>query len=178
MNQTAKMKQRTPQEGILLNQMEMVIAIVKEVDRQGNERERNIYLCSRWMNAVTKAATDIVMAHEQGEIFAYDGMPLAAWRLSDDTGLSSTFIDHVLCRGGSVQCKPAFPYDTDDFGRCWRLLHWVIPPRRDDFFRLMPTAGPEWTRLVQHWVELEGLFENDEHEKLTARIRELTTTTK
>ena len=67
------------------------------------------------------------------------------------------------------------PYDPSDFRRCLRLLA-VMPEWRA---RLPEVAAkyPTWAGLVEHWDELEALYEEEAPSgvapKLFARMQEL-----
>jgi hypothetical protein len=83
------------------------------------------------------------------------------WFMSDDTGISSRVIWSVMT---GVDCKDrlyggGYPNDPSDFGRCRRLLqkfpHWRN--RLDE----VSDRYPEWKPLVEHWDELNRLYEEE-----------------
>ena len=83
----------------------------------------------------------------------------AAWLLGTDTGESSKTIYTVMTLepGGSLKgCRGAYPFDADDFGRCFRLLErfpaWR--PRLPEVAK----AFPKWKKIVEAWQEMENLF--------------------
>jgi len=77
------------------------------------------------------------------------------WLAGDDTGISSLTIYSVMT--GVRVSRTGIPHDSDDFGRCHRLLS-LFPEWRG---RLGEVAArfPEWRGLVEAWGELEGLYE-------------------
>jgi hypothetical protein len=86
------------------------------------------------------------------------------WLLSGDTGVSSLTIFHVMTGTITTPTRSSLrgidaPRDSDDFGRCYRLLK-AFPEWRE---RLPEIAAmvPKWTPLVERWDELESMFETD-----------------
>ncbi|EIL95672.1 hypothetical protein [Rhodanobacter sp. 115] len=81
------------------------------------------------------------------------------WALSDDTGMSSETIMHVMEGTPPPSYGVSVPQDPDDFGRCHRLLR-LFPHYRK---RLHEVADkyPMWVGLVRDWDRLTDLF--DEH---------------
>lgn len=79
-----------------------------------------------------------------------------AWMSGPDTGLSSM----TLCRAlaGLPVNDPAFPYDPEDFGRCYRLLK-AIPGWRSRIGEMSRVPG--WENLAPSWDGLEKLYEEE-----------------
>jgi hypothetical protein len=92
------------------------------------------------------------------------------WLAGDDTGISSLTIYSVMT--GVRVSRTGIPHDSDDFGRCYRLLK-LFPEWRA---RLTEVADryPEWRGLVSVWGELEALYEqglgDGDESKLYLRI--------
>lgn len=88
------------------------------------------------------------------------------WIVSGDTGTSSRTIWGVMMNGGHDD--DSVPYDSSDFGRCFRLLE-RIPEWRP---RLLEVAKehPRWRRLVAAWPQMEDLYRDGKHEELSRRI--------
>lgn len=93
------------------------------------------------------------------------------WLLGNDTGISSKTICAVMT--GSALRDPfnsSVPHDSDDFGRCYRLL------KHFPEWRLrLPEIGfiyPLWQPLVMAWDELTALYELfcDEHGKVSHEL--------
>lgn len=104
------------------------------------------------------------------------------WALGPDSGISSKTIVQAIT--GAYVLDPhraSVPRDPADFGRCSRLLA-KFPELRTKL-SLVSDEHPEWTALVAHWDELEGLFAVAERRgtgmapELYARMRELEGTT-
>lgn len=101
-----------------------------------------------------------------------------AWVAGGDTGISSLTIWSVLS-GMFSDTAARFghwpPSDPSDFGRCYRLLK-RFPAWRARLGEVS-AAHPRWTRLVEHWAELESLYEeelpNATAPKLYARMKQL-----
>jgi len=91
------------------------------------------------------------------------------WIVGSDTGVSSKTIWGVMM--GAEVYSPSIPWDTDDFGRCYRLLQ-MIPEWRH---RLTDVSEkyPEWKPLVDNWDELTRIFEAAKYEHLYKRMRTL-----
>ena len=95
------------------------------------------------------------------------------WLRGRDTGTSSLTILEVLA--GYPTDRHDVPHDSDDFGRCFRLLQ-LFPQFRP---RMPEVAArfPEWKPLVDRWAELEALYEEElpsrTAPKLYALMREL-----
>lgn len=96
------------------------------------------------------------------------------WLTHGDTGTSSMSIFYVMIGlvvvptqcGGDLD----IPYDSEDFGRCYRLLQSFPEWRKrlDDVAVKLPKWGP----LIERWGELEALYETD-RDALYMRLREL-----
>jgi hypothetical protein len=100
------------------------------------------------------------------------------WLASDDTGLSSEWMAHVIF-GVPVSDRfggGSFPYDTGDFGRCYRFLQ-KFPQARESLHKLR-ASGPVWSGMVDRWDELERLYDsaeptsNGDLNRLLCKIRE------
>ena len=81
------------------------------------------------------------------------------WLTNGDTGTSSLTIWHVMMGRPLARGNANPPWDPSDFGRCSRLLA-VMPSWRA---RLGEVAEqyPRWKGLVEHWAELEALYEQE-----------------
>jgi hypothetical protein len=89
------------------------------------------------------------------------------WYRGDDSGVSSETIFQVMT-GISVRWTGT-PMDSDDFGRCFRLLE-KFPHWRD---RLDEVAAqfPEWKGLVDNWSKLEFLYKREKHNEVYEFIK-------
>lgn len=82
---------------------------------------------------------------------------IALWLLgSEDIGMSS---EAIAARALGLPPKRnnyyGIPYDTYDFGRCYRMLK-ACPAVRIDCMR---GASPVWDRLVEAWPQLTACYE-------------------
>lgn len=126
----------------------------------------------RQMTAVIKAADLIVAELRKPCRPATDNMGLVAWLGCDDVGLSSKYMASVLQGNPGAY---AYPHDPGDFGRCLGLLR-AVPDLREKLPQMADT-GPEWKALVEHWAELEDLWNEEsptgQAPKLLDRMLEL-----
>lgn len=90
------------------------------------------------------------------------------WAAGDDTGVSSKAILKVMT-GQKISDGWCYPHDSDDLGRCLRLLA-LIPEWRTRLSE-MGAVGPEWRALVKHWDELAALRETGNHPAVYARMK-------
>lgn len=165
---------------IRLDQMSLVVGILELVDAQAKARGIKKYCVSTGkMNAICKAATEIVLEFDREEIMATPAMGLDAWLASDDTGRSSNAMAHHMLGAGSRGATPydlmAHPIDPDDFGRCHRLLE-ADPGSREQLYK-MRRVSSVWARLVDAWDELTALYLEElptgKAPKLYARMKEI-----
>ena len=125
-----------------LSQMELVSAILAEIDRQcpGSKMPP-----CRVFNLICQSATAIVSEAAISFKAASPGMGLAAWLRSDDTGLSSRYMAHVVY--GGPKCERNHPHDSADWGRCLRLIEACGKPDQEKLKALQTETG--WGR----WIE-------------------------
>lgn len=81
----------------------------------------------------------------------------AEWLVSGDTGQSSITI--LAWMNGARSGHIYYPLDPDDLGRCIRLIN-LVPEYREQLPD-MAKASPEWEALVNHWDELEALYNEE-----------------
>ena len=90
------------------------------------------------------------------------------WLYGSDTGSSSKTIFGVMT--GKPVGNGAFPWDPDDFGRCYRLLNlfpeWL--PRLSE----VSAKFPKWAGLVAIWPDLTAMFEAKKNREMYALMRE------
>jgi hypothetical protein len=78
------------------------------------------------------------------------------WMRSWDTGMSSKTIWYQMMN--QLSPDPRFPWDPDDFGRCYRLLD-AFPAWRTRFEEMRTVKG--WAKFVDAWPELERLYREE-----------------
>lgn len=89
--------------------------------------------------------------------------PVLKWLRGIDTGISSKAIVAVMegvppeVLNGGWGLK--HPLDPADFGRCLRLL--AIWPDYRPRLHEMAAVSPQWRVLVNHWDELEALYNEE-----------------
>ena len=90
---------------------------------------------------------------------------LAEWFAGHDTGMSSEAIALFLSAGVAVGRVPS---DSQDFGRCHRLLkHMGWESRIGE----MSEASGHWSALVEIWPELTAAYEAKEYELVYELIK-------
>lgn len=80
------------------------------------------------------------------------------WLAAGRTGASSSALAAATL-GNIPNHAPAYPHDSDDFGRCY-VLWGLTPEAKDGLARLAAISGP-WKRLADRWDELLALYEHD-----------------
>lgn len=133
-----------------INQSELVGAIFQALADQGIEA-----VDPRHVNACIDAADLIVTEFAREAMKATPGMGLSQWLNSDDTGLSSKFMAHVLF-GAPKTTDTFYPLDPSDFGRCHRFL-LACPGARTNL-DAMRQHGPVWAAYVEHWEAMTDLY--------------------
>lgn len=76
---------------------------------------------------------------------------IAAWALSDDTGISSQNIAKAAL-GQPVSDRSFYPLDISDLGRCLRLVHQVPEARRG--VTALGQDGDVWAEIDRRWNEI------------------------
>lgn len=158
-----------------VDQMSLVLAINTELNRQARAQKATLYVEPRRFNAVIEAANKVVDAYAKPTTKASAGMGLAAWLISDDTGVSSKTMASVLCGVHYDKREWSHPHDPADFGRCHRFLQ-AVPLAKDSLARLKDISLV-WARLVDSWDELTALYLEElpsgKAPRLYARMKEL-----
>jgi hypothetical protein len=77
------------------------------------------------------------------------------WLGGHDTGLSSKAI--ALTALGEMPARAAYPGDSNDFGRCYRLL-LAAPKARAGLDKLAADGGPYWEALAERWADIEAAY--------------------
>ncbi len=154
-----------------LEQMSLVLAISREIERQAKQQKQPVYVNPRHFNACVAAANSIVAAYATDDKPATPAMGLQAWLRSDDTGTSSLTMAAVLFNAGkyaSSQRDWCHPWDPADFGRCHRFLE-AVPEARARLPK-MAEVSHEWKALVEHWDELTALYHEELPQKKAPKL--------
>lgn len=97
---------------------------------------------------------------------------LAGWFVSGDSGVSSDSMAAIAL--GADEGDFDAPYDSSDFGRCYRLVK-AIPEIRESFTRISELI-PVFRGILTNWDELCELYESNIDTReggLSERIRAL-----
>lgn len=134
-----------------LSQPQVVCALMDGLSRAGIKT-----VDQPLMNVVIECGTAIWKEAKRKRVYSSDRMGLYRWLNSDDTGLSSQFMAHILA--GGPACENHYPRDPSDFGRCYRMLRALenrvsVTP--------MENHGPVWAAYAKHWDEMERIYENE-----------------
>lgn len=86
---------------------------------------------------------------------------VAEWLIGGDTGVSSkAIVKHMAGIGGQKSLGWDYPHDSDDFGRCYRLL--ALFPKWRERMPEMAVHSAMWGALGRAWPELTALYEADQ----------------
>ncbi len=124
-----------------LSQMSLVTAILKEISTQAPDAPMPP---SRVLDLICDSATRIVAEAAIDFRGSRESMGLNAWLSSDDTGLSSKYMAHVVY--GAPNSEYYWPRDEDDLGRCRRLIVACGKPTAENLDKLL--KHPEWEPSV------------------------------
>lgn len=136
----------------MINQMDLVNAITKEIKRQ-KIKEMN----SRQFNSIITAANNIIKEFNISDKPLKEGMTLTEWYESDYVGASSKFMAFILKCGRS--CVINHPHDPSDFERCYLFLK-TFPEAKKEMHRLKE-CSKVWSAMVDSWFEMERLYEEE-----------------
>jgi hypothetical protein len=82
------------------------------------------------------------------------------WIANGEQGLSSKTM--WLCLMGQKVERVSYPYDPDDFSRCYKLLQ-AVPEWKTHLYLLKPLC-PQWSNLVDNWDKLTEMYEQNKRE--------------
>jgi len=97
---------------------------------------------------------------------------LIAWIVSSDTGASSLTLWTVMM-GEPCDKYPSIPYDSDDFGRCHRLLQLIPESQRTQILKEAAEAYPNWIPFAREWTKLTELCLKEYTEGTGMKINKL-----
>lgn len=159
-----------------LDQIKLIVAITKEVERQykaAGQGRANVPIFQ--MQAIIEGANAVVAGFAREFTKATPGMGLDAWLKCDDRGMSSDAMCHACFGQPEVHRANAHPIDPDDFGRCVRFLRAV--PMAIGRLKLVAALSPIWAKLIAEWILLEALYLEElptgKAPKLYERMKEL-----
>ena len=93
------------------------------------------------------------------------------WFIQGETGISSKALAAAVCGLEPDETRVKFgnhPADPDDFKRCVKFLDSV--PEARLYLNRAKALSEVWTRLVEHWDELESLFREEYPTKSAPRL--------
>jgi hypothetical protein len=80
------------------------------------------------------------------------------WLKHGERGASSMAIFAKLSLVGLHEPTCNYPYDPDDFSRCYALFQ-VVPELREQLYK-MKSEGKVWTKMVDNWSKLVEMYES------------------
>ncbi len=100
---------------------------------------------------------------------------LLKWWCCGDTGSSSEAIVFVMCGLNPKAILKthwsSYPYDSGDFGRCYKLLQ-AIPEWRGRI-KEMACLGNVWDKIAITWQDLENLYVDEKPKELYSKLSKL-----
>jgi hypothetical protein len=89
-----------------------------------------------------------------------DEMTKAEWWLANgEHGMSSITMCRTLM--GDPMAGRNYPYDPDDFSRCYKLLQAVPEWKGVREMQRLKKISPEWSNLIDNWDELTKMYEEN-----------------
>ena len=92
------------------------------------------------------------------------------WIANGEHGMSSKTIWNCLM--GTKDFSVNYPYDPDDFSRCYKLFKAVPEWRGELYMQKIALLCPEWKNLIENWDKLTEMYEENKrtnwknHEKI------------
>jgi len=81
------------------------------------------------------------------------------WFQNGERGASSETI-WFCCMNKEVK-RVCYPYDPDDFKRCYKLFQAVPEWRTDLYMQKIAMLCPEWKNLIDNWQRLTEMYEEN-----------------
>lgn len=155
-----------------INQMQLVAAISNEIIKQAkNANIDNLNVKHYQFNAIIDGANAVIKGFEREERLAKPNMGLWAWQECDETGASSSAMAVNILGHGHCNDRKAYPYDADDFSRCYKFL--LAVPEAKDGLGKMCLVNKQWSNLIDNWAELSKLYEDGKLKECTVLIQSL-----
>lgn len=79
------------------------------------------------------------------------------WLANGERGMSSETMWHCFMDEDGFEIN--FPYDPDDFKRCYKLLE-TVPEWKNDLHKLRKLSAT-WSNLVDNWDKLTEMYEEN-----------------
>lgn len=140
-----------------LDSTALMQAIVAEIAKQNPEAQIDVSL----INKILFASNDIAEDAGRTRVYADKPMTVAEWFKSDDTGSSSKYMATVIADLGFPPLHGPTPADSDDLGRCIRMIECC---GLEDKIQKMKEASPAWSQIIENWSQLKEWHKQGEHE--------------
>jgi hypothetical protein len=83
---------------------------------------------------------------------------IALWAIGEDTGRSSCYLAACVLGQPEAVAK-TYPYDVDDFGRCYRLGKLLTPAEVVEGLNVAAKNSKRWELIRLHWLILCEFYE-------------------
>lgn len=135
------------------SQPSIVSAIMTALHNDSPDSQCDVAL----MNKVIEAANMVCDECARERTYANKTMTPKEWLASDDVGLSSKFMLHVLIGSSLHSQDGAIPHDIDDLGRCVRMVRAC---GLEQHVGKMSGHGKHWERIAENWSQLVDWYDN------------------
>ena len=146
------------------------IQLISDIQEMLGQKYPELKLNTRQFNAVMQASTLLSNELNKKTQHAGEGAGLVAWLASDDVGMSSRYMAHVLAPIDG-EGEYAHPLDPSDFQRCRKLL--VAVPELKERLPLMAKKSKVWAGLLEDWNEICDLIDNENRKEAYELIKRL-----
>lgn len=146
------------------------IGLMSDIQQMLGEKYPHIKLNTRQFNTVLQVSATLADSLNKPTQRAEEGMGITAWLASDDVGMSSKFMAHVLVPLPGAP-EHAHPYDPADFQRCRKLL--LAVPELVERLPKMAEQSEIWAGLVEDWDKICELIDAGNGEEAYELIQRL-----
>jgi len=81
------------------------------------------------------------------------------WFQNGQRGMSSKTM-WFCCMNQPIN-RISYPYDPDDFSRCYKLLEMVPEWKSDFYMQKIALLSPVWSELIKNWKTLTEMYEEN-----------------
>jgi hypothetical protein len=141
------------------NQIGLITAISQELIHQNPNGQVDPHL----YNKIIEAANIVCEACKRERVYANKPMTPSEWLECDDVGESSKYMLTVLANLGFPPENGPTPRDSNDLGRCIRMLECC---GLTDQVVKMSDMGVKWSRLAGGWEQLTKWYQDNECEAI------------
>ena len=96
---------------------------------------------------------------------------IGEWLKGGDVGASALALCTVAL--GHNQSPLPWPFDQDDFGRCYRFMQLLSEEERQKVFGDIIVNSPRWEKIVSNWDKLVYLYTHEHERYISKALKEL-----